>query len=117
MTRRPEPRQASVPVATRLPERLHAAVVEAAKLTGASPGTWLQDLAADHLGIALTPRSRTAPRRRHQAPADRQLGLRTAVASLGALGVAVVEVGLDDALAADIRSALAVVVAAVAPSR
>ena len=39
------------------------------------------------------------------------------MAGLGALGVAVAEVGLDDALAADIRTTLAVVVAAVAPSR
>lgn len=117
MTRRTASRQPSVPVAARLPERLHAAVVEAARLTGASPGTWLRDLAADHLGIALTPRPQTVARRRHQAPSDRQLGLRAAVAGLGALGVAVAEVGLDDALAADIRTTLAVVVAAVAPSR
>ncbi len=117
MPRRPALPSASIPVATRLPERLHVAVVEAARVAGASPGTWLRDLAADHLGIALTPRLKTPPGKRHRPPSDHQLALRAAVASLGVLGVAVTEVGLDDGLAADIRSTLAVVVAAVAPPR
>ena len=115
MPRRPAP--ASVPVAARLPAPLHAAVLDAAARAGTTPGGWMRDTVADRLGMALAPRPRSTPRRRHHPPPERQLALRAAVAELGRLGVAVTEDGTDPALAAEVRAVLALVVAAVAPSR
>jgi hypothetical protein len=99
-----------------MPAALHSAVVTAAQ--DRSAGLWLRDLAADATKVTIPPAGkRKRPRRRRAVPPDRQLLLREAVRSLGALGVAVVEHSQDGTLAAEIRNVLAAVMSAVNPTR
>jgi hypothetical protein len=90
---------------------LHAAVT--ARARPSAPGPWLRDQAAGIVGAETMPVRRS----RHRRPSERQAALRDATRNLGAIGALVAEGGWDDALAAEIRTALSLVVAAVAPSR
>lgn len=112
----PRPSAKSIIVSVRMPAALHSAVVTAAQ--DRSAGLWLRDLAADATKVTIPPAGkRKRPRRRRAVPPDRQLLLREAVRSLGALGVAVVEHSQDGTLAAEIRNVLAAVMSAVNPTR
>lgn len=114
MPRRTDPQ--SRVVSCRMSDELHVAATAAARATGTSVGTWLRDRAALAVGVEIAPVRRRPSRPRRQVP-DRQLALREAVRALGVLGVAVVDHGIDNTLAAEIRAALVVVVAAVTPTR